>query len=320
MTEIVHRTVTTNGITMHVAEAGRGPAVVLLHGAFDLWYTWRHQLGRLAEAGFRALAPDLRGYGETDAPLAVESYSMRNMTADVVGLLDAVSVSHAVIVGHDWGARIAWRSAQLHPIRFTAVAALSVPYFTRSPVAPLEALAQWSKDTFNFALYYQEPGVAEAELEDDVRRSLRQFFYSLSGDAPPGLFHYLFQGKPAGAGVLDGMVDPETMPGWLSRGDLDYYVATFERTGFRGGLNRYRNLDRDWRELADLEDVVHQPAIFLGGEFDGAVVFGSLEPMKQAVPSLGRVRLYPRCGHWVQQERAEEVTDELITFLRAQAH
>lgn len=316
---ITHRYVPSNGMSMHIAEAGQGPLVVLLHGFPELWYSWRHQLPALAAAGYHAVAPDLRGYGETDAPPAVESYSLLTMTADVVGLLDAMQAETAVLVGHDWGAEIAWRCAQLSPQRIAAVVALSVPYSPR-PLIPTQRMKQASGNAFNLALYAQEPGVAEAELEADVRRTLRLFLYAYSGDAPPDLMPALFMARPASARALDGMPEPPGLPAWLAEADLDYYTQAFVRTGFRGALNRLRNIDRDWRDWEELarvgEPSVEQPVLFMGGERDSAVRFGNVEAMRAALPKLRKVVLLPGCGHWVQQERAALVNAELIAFLR----
>lgn len=316
MAAITHRVVRGNGISMHIAEAGRGPLVLLLHGFPELWYSWRHQLPALAGAGYHVVAPDLRGYGDTDAPLSVESYDMSTMTADVAALLDVLGAETAVLVGHDWGAHIAWQAARRYPRRVAAVAALSVPYTPRSPTPPIQMMRQFSADACNFVLYFQQPGVAEAELEADVRRSLRLFFYALSGDAPPELVPYLYRGKPAAAGALDGMPEPASLPIWLSAADLDYYTRAFMRSGFRGALNRYRNLDRDWEASAgDGVAGVEQPALYIGGERDPAIRFGSVEPMRADVPNLREVALLPGCGHWTQQERPSAVNAALVAFL-----
>jgi pimeloyl-ACP methyl ester carboxylesterase len=319
MADVRHRQVHGNGISMHVAESGRGPLVVLLHGFPELWYSWRHQLPALADAGYHAVAPDLRGYGDTDAPEAIECYSMRNMTADVIALLDDVGVEQAAVAGHDWGANIAWACAELYPRRIAGVVSLGIPYRPRPPSPPAEMIKQWSRGAFSFQGYFEKPGVAEAELEADVRRSLRLFMYALSGDAPPELAPYLFTGKPADAGVLDGMPEPEALSSWLTDADLDCYTRAFERTGFQGALNRYRNLDRDWKELPQVGVAgVMQPALFVGGERDTAIRFGSLDPMRAAVPHLRKAVLLPGCGHWTQQERPAEVNAELIEFLRCE--
>jgi pimeloyl-ACP methyl ester carboxylesterase len=312
---ITHRAVQANGISVHIAEAGHGPLVLLLHGFPELWYSWRHQLPALAAAGYHAVAPDLRGYGRSDAPEKVEAYSMLNMTADAVGVLDALGEDTAVIVGHDWGAPIAWHCALLYPHRFPAVVALSVPYMPRPPAPPLQLLKQVYAGRFFYILYFQEPGVAEAELEADVRRTLRLVLYAASGDAPAGL---ALSRKASDAGFLDGMPEPEGLPSWLTQEDLDYFVGEFRLTGFRGGLNRYRNMDRDWEEMPHLAGAkVQQPALFIAGDRDTVRGFTDVEAMKANVPNLRGVVMLPGCGHWTQQERPEEVNAQLVSFLKS---
>jgi pimeloyl-ACP methyl ester carboxylesterase len=318
---ISHRHVRTNGIGMHVAEAGSGPLVLLLHGFPELWYSWRHQLPALAEAGYHAVAPDLRGCGETDAPEAVESYGVRTLVADLVGLMDELGAGSATVVGHDWGASFTWALAELYPERVAALVSLGIPYHPRSHMAPTEMLRQFSGDKFSFALYFQQPGVAEAELGAGPRRSLRLFLYALSGDAPPEVVPYLFQGKPASAGVLEGMPEPPILPPWLSEADLDVYARAYARTGFRGALSWYRNMDRDWEAVPSVGAAgVRAPALFVGGRRDSAVIFGRFEPMEAAVPNLRKIVLLPGCGHWTQQERPAAVNAELVSFLRHEGH
>jgi len=315
-----HRQIETNGISMHIAEAGAGPLVVLVHGWPEIWYSWRHQLPALAAAGYHAVAPDLRGYGESDAPEPVESYSLRNQTADIIGLLDALDAEQAVLVGHDVGAGVTWACAELYPERVAAHATLGIAYGPRSPVPPLQQTRQFAGDAFSFLEFFQKEGIAEAELEADVRRTLRLFLYALSGDAPPELVPYLFTGRPADAGILDGMPEPETLPAWLTEADLDVYAEAYERSGFRGGLNGYRNFDRDWEELPEVGATgVLQPALFIGGTRDSAVIFTgyeALQAMEAAVPNLRKIVLLPGVGHWTQQERPDEVNFELIDFLQ----
>jgi pimeloyl-ACP methyl ester carboxylesterase len=315
MTEITHRTINTNGVNMHIAEAGEGPLVLMIHGWPESWYSWRHQLPALAAAGYHAIAPDVRGYGRTEAPQPIEAYSMKQMTADYVGLLDALDEETAVIVGHDWGAPMAWTSAILHPERYRAVVAMSVPFGPRAPAPPVDMMRQMFKDTFFYIVYFQEPGVAEAELEADPRRSMRLILYAASGDAPPAPG---FAGKPVTSGLLDGMTDPATLPPWLTEADIDYFAGEFKRAGFRGGINRYRNVNRDWEELPQLAGArITQPALFIAGEKDGVIAMNpaGIETMKQHCDNL-RVVLLPGAGHWTQQERPAETNAALIEFLK----
>lgn len=316
MTEITHRTVQTNGINLHIAEAGEGPLVLLIHGFPESWYSWRHQLPALANAGYHAVATDVRGYGRSDAPAPIEAYSMKQMTADHAGVLDALGERTAVVVGHDWGAPIAWHCALLYPERFRAVAALSVPYTPRPPLPPTQLFKMAFPENFFYILYFQQPGVAEAELEADVRRSLRLFLYAASGDAPRDMS---FWQKPKESKFLDGLPEPASLPAWLTQEDLDYFVSEFERTGFRGGLNRYRNMDRDWEDLPQLAGAkVEQPALFIAGTLDGVIAMNPAGPemMRQNVPNLRDLVMLPDCGHWTQQERPAEVNAALISFLK----
>ena len=313
MADITHRMVETNGINVHIAEQGAGPVVLMLHGFPESWYSWRHQLPALAEAGYHAIAPDIRGYGQSDAPEAVEAYSMKQLTADAAGILDALDVESAVVVGHDWGAPMAWNSAVLYPERFRAVVGMSVPFSQRGPMPPTQMFKQVFQDNFFYILYFQEPGIAEAELEADPRKSLKLFMYSASADAPDST---LIPTKKKGEKFLDGMEDPAELPAWLTSEDLDFYASEFERTGFRGALNRYRNMDRDWEELPELSDVtIQQPALFLAGKQDGVIKMTNPEGMKALIPNLTMPAFIPNCGHWTQQEKPAEVNAALIKFL-----
>lgn len=318
MAELVHRTVETNGIRMHIAEQGSGPLVLLCHGFPESWYSWRHQLPVLAAAGYRAVAPDMRGYGQTDRPEAIDQYTQLHHVGDMVGLLDALGAETAVIVGHDWGAPVAWNSTLVRPDRFRAVAALSVPYAARGAARPTEALRQAAGDRFMYMLYFQTPGVAEAELEQDVPKTLRRLLYCASGDAPRG--SSWGAGQPRDAKLLDTMPEPEHLPRWLGPADLDFYVAEFRRTGFRGGLNWYRNLDRSWELMAAWRGArIHRPALFIAGDRDGVIARMKLqlERLGDVVPGLRNRVLLPGCGHWTQQERPGEVNAELIPFLQS---
>ncbi len=314
MTDITHRMVKTNGINVHLAEQGEGPVVLMLHGFPESWYSWRHQLPALAEAGYHVIAPDVRGYGQSDAPEAIEAYSMKQLTADAVGILDALEIESAVVVGHDWGAPIAWNSAALYPDRFRAVVGMSVPFTQRGPMPPTQFFKQVFQDKFFYILYFQEPGVAEAEIQADVRNFLRRFMHSISADGPQ---EALMPDKKSDAKFLDGMEDPEELPPWFTEADLDFYTAEFERTGLRGGLNRYRNMDRDWEELPELENAkIQQPALFLAGEQDPVIRLAQPEGMKAFIPKLQLPAFLPHCGHWTQQEKPAEVNAALIEFLK----
>ena len=319
MTEITHRFVETNGIRMHIAEAGEGPLVVMCHGFPESWYSWRHQLVALAEAGFHAVAPDQRGYGQTDAPEAIEAYTQLHLVGDIVGLVDALEEEQAVVVGHDWGAPVAWNTAILRPDRIRGVAGLSVPPNAWSgKIPPTEGMKQRFGDTFFYQLYFQEPGKAEAELEADVRRTMRMLLYTASGDCPP---NPAAAELPKTAGFLDAMQDPgDDLPAWLSEADLDVFTGEFERAGFRGGLNWYRNIDRNWELMAAFNGKrVAPPALFVSGDRDLVVsLMGPdwREQMQRAAPNLRDAVMIPGVGHWTQQEASEAVNDAMIAFLR----
>jgi pimeloyl-ACP methyl ester carboxylesterase len=321
VSDLGHRVVETNGIRMHLAEQGRGPLVLLCHGFPESWYSWRHQLPALAAAGYRAVAPDMRGYGGTDRPGPVERYTQLHHVGDMVGVLDALGAETAVIVGHDWGAPVAWHAALIRPDRFRAVAALSVPYTPRGRTPPTRALAAAADGRFMYMLYFQAPGVAEAELEADVRASLRRLLYSGSGDAPPG--EAWRPVLPADSRLLDGTTDPARLPPWLTEADLDVYTREFERTGFRGGLSWYRTLDLSWELMAAYAGAkVTRPALFVAGDRDLVIarMRGAVERLRETVPEIRKIVILSGCGHWTQQERPREVNAELLAFLRDLDH
>jgi pimeloyl-ACP methyl ester carboxylesterase len=316
--EVAHRTVETNGISMHLAEAGAGPLVVLCHGFPESWYSWRHQLPALAEAGFHAVAPDMRGYGRTDRPDSIDQYTLYHLIGDMVGLLDALGAEQAVIAGHDWGAPVAWHAAFMRPDRFRGVIGLSVPYRPRGSARPTTVMPQ-TDDAVFYQLYFQAPGGAEAELERDVRRTIRTILYSISGDAPPSA-------GPVGmvrraGGFLTGLPDAAALPPWLSETDIDFYAGEFARTGFRGGLNWYRNIDRNWELLAPFAGArIMVPALYIAGDRDLVVTFPGMDRLipnlASFVPQLRGTIMLPGCGHWTQQERAGEVNAAMLDFLR----
>ncbi len=319
MTDITHRFIETNGIRMHVAEAGQGPLVLLLHGFPESWYSWRHQLAALAQAGYHAVAPDQRGYGQTDRPAEIEKYTQLHLVGDIIGLLDALQEEQAVVVGHDWGAPIAWNAALMRPDRIRGVVGLSASYRPRGPVSMLTAMRSLLGEGFYMA-YFQQPGVAEAELEGDVRTTMRTLLYSLSGDAPADRAEAQ-PVVPQGGGILDIMLDPETLPTWLTEQDIDSYTSEFERTGFSGGLNWYRTIDRSWELMAAWTGaLVRSSALYIAGEHDLVVNFpgmgNQIAHLSTFVPNLRGTLLLPGCGHWTQQERSAEVNAALLEFLK----
>ena len=304
----------TNGVRLRTVVEGRGPLVVLLHGFPQCWYLWRHQIDPLVQAGFQVAVPDQRGYGGSDRPAEVEAYNVVDLSADVVGIADALGHERFLVVGHDWGAPVAWHTALLHAERVEAVAGLSVPY-VRGQAGTLTRQESFG-DTFWYIVYFQTPGVAEAEFEADVRTTLRITYYVASGDAPDNA--WLVQ-KPATAKFLDGLPDPDTLPAWLTEEDLDYYVAQFERSGFRGPLNWYRNIDRNLALTPQLETAkIERPAMFIAGKKDPVLSFGGggwVDLMDHFVPDLRGKVYVDGAGHWVQMERPEAVTDALLGFL-----
>jgi len=308
--ERMHHHVDVNGIRLHVAEKGSGPLVILCHGWPELWYSWTRQLDALAEAGYRAVAPDMRGYGESSAPPDVTSYTMLHLVGDIVGLVTALGERQAIIVGHDWGATVAWSAAQMRPDLFPAVVAMSVPFRQRPAEPPLEILRKAGQENF-YLCYFQTPGIAEAEFERDVPATFRRLVAGQGGSLTVA----------AGHGFLDSFKEPEQLPGWLSAEDLALYTDTYRRTGFSGGLNWYRNIDRNWELLAPWQDVrIHQPALFIAGTHDGVIRApagaAALERMSQTVPGLKRKLMIPDAGHWIQRQRADEVNAALLEFLR----
>ncbi|MFP2924063.1 alpha/beta fold hydrolase [Pyxidicoccus sp. 3LG] len=314
MSGITHRTVKTNGIDLHIAEAGKGPLVLLLHGWPESWYSWRHQLSALAAAGYHAVAPDVRGYGQSDKPQAIEAYSMKNLLADFVGLLDALGEKTAVVAGHDWGAAMAWTCAALHPDRFRAVVGMSVPYMGRTPMPPTQLFKHVFGEKWFYILYFQEPGVAEAELEADIPKSLRIILAGIPGFDTTA---EAVRARKQGDGFFTGVDAPSTLPDWLTEADLAYFAKELAGSGFRGGLNRYRNMDRDWEELPELATArIEQPALFITGEKDPGRAFAPVDVMKPLVPNLEEVLVISGAGHWIQQERPAEVNAALLAFLK----
>lgn len=312
-----HLHTTSSGHRIHRVEAGDGPAVVMVHGFPESWYSWRHQLPALAEAGYRAVAIDVRGYGRSAAPAEIEAYSMMELIGDVIAVIDDLGPDPAVVVGHDWGAPIAWNTALVRPDRVRGVAGLSVPYNPRGAVRPLDGMRALAGEEWFYIDYFQEPGVAEAEAEADLARWLEGFYFTASGEADSsrpsmGIF-------PRGTQMRDRLQYPaDGQMAWLGPDDLAFYVEEFERTGLTGGFNRYRNITRDWHQLAPWHLApITVPSMFIGGDLDGPTQLGrkAIERFDLNLPKLVRSEILPACGHWTQQERPEEVNQLLIEFL-----
>jgi pimeloyl-ACP methyl ester carboxylesterase len=316
-TEFDLQMIETNGITVRAAVAGEGPLVILVHGWPELWYSWRHQIKPIADAGFRVVAPDVRGYGGSDKPEALDAYALSEIMADLTGLTDAFGEEKAILVGHDWGAPICWNTAALHPTRVSAVAGLSVPYRVRQAISQTEIWKQLYQDRFFYQNYFQEEGVVERELEADVRVALRKIYFSISGDAP-SLDSWL--NRTPDGGMLDPMTAPDPFPGWMTDGDLDYFVSNFAAGGFRGPINRYRNQQRDFDTIPEMGVApVNQPSCFIAGSKD---VVRSFVPGKDVYDDvvghcsdMRLIRITEGPGHWVQQEAPDAVNAALLEFL-----
>jgi pimeloyl-ACP methyl ester carboxylesterase len=313
---VTHRYLQVGDLRMHIAEAGDGPLVLLLHGFPESWYSWRHQLTALAEAGYHAVAPDQRGYCQTGPPApagrAAEpgDYTMLHLTGDVLGLMDALGAGQAVVAGHDWGAPVAWHAGLFRPDRIRGVIGLSVPYRPRGSAPPIATLRAALGESF-YMVYFQQPGVADAELSRDPQATFRTVLYSLSGESPGMTL------IPAGGGFLDSGSDPAVLPSWLTQHDIDAYVAQYAESGFTGPLNWYRNMDRSWELTgAWLHAPVRVPALFLAGSKDPVIAFVPVEGLADVVPQLTESVILPGCGHWTQQERPAEVTAAMLRFLR----
>lgn len=317
-----YRMIETNGVRLRAVVEGQGPLVVFVHGFPESWYSWRHQIAPVVAAGFTACAIDVRGYGGSDKPRAVEAYDMETIVADVAGVIEALSPDGtAILVGHDWGAPIVWSTALTRPERVRAVAGLSVPY-TGIPQAPfIDVFTKvfTERGRFFYQAYFQDEGVAEGEMEGDVRAALRKFYYAISGDAPDGTWP---PDKKHGDTLLHRLPDPQPFPAWLSKADEEFYVAEFTQSGFRGPINRYRNHTRDFAFLNRFKDkTIDQPALFIGGSRDLVLKMipgvDVVAAMKGHLTNLQGSHVLEGCGHWTQQEQPEEVNALLLPWLRA---
>jgi pimeloyl-ACP methyl ester carboxylesterase len=314
------RLVDTNGVQLRVIEAGDhgAPVVILAHGFPELAYSWRYQIPALVEAGYHVLAPDQRGYGGSSRPDAIDAYDIHELTGDLVGLLDDIGAERAVWVGHDWGAIVVWNAALLHPDRVAAVAGLSVPAVPRPQAPPTEAFRRIFGENFFYMLYFQEPGVADAELSGDPARTMRRI---IGGQRPPSdekaALRMLAQGPE---GFIDRLPEPDGLPDWISQDELDYYISAFSRTGFTGGLNWYRNFDRNWETTTQLAPEtpgakISAPSLFIAGTDDPVSAFTNADRASEVIAGPYRQVMIDGAGHWIQQERPDEVNAALLDFL-----
>ncbi|PYY79463.1 alpha/beta hydrolase [Pseudomonas sp. TKO26] len=300
-----------NGIELSVLVAGpeHGAPVWLLHGFPECWHSWRHQVPALVQAGFRVFVPELRGYGRSSAPLALEAYDLLTLCADIQQAMDAFGHHRVCMVGHDWGAPVAWHLALLEPRRVAVLATLSVPFAGRPKRPASEIMREVHGGHFNYILYFQQPGVAEAELDADIDASLRLFMGNVQALLTP---------KPADARLFDGVKVPQGLPQWCSEEDFQAYRQTFAGRGFRGALNWYRNFERTWQRTEFLAQArVQQPTLFLLGDRDpvGVLEAHTLKRMPGHVADLEQ-HLLSDCGHWIQNEQPQRVNALLLDFLK----
>jgi pimeloyl-ACP methyl ester carboxylesterase len=309
------RTVAVDGVVLHVVEAGSGFPVVLAHGFPELSYSWRHQVPALAAAGCRVLAPDQRGYGRSTRPEAITDYDIEHLTGDLLGLLDDIGEERAVFVGHDWGSMVVWQLALMAPERVAGVVGMSVPFIPRGPMPPIEAMRAALGDAFFYILYFQEPGVADADLGRDVATTMRRMLCGLStANADPQAAVSMFANDDRG--FVERMPEPAGLPDWLTQEELDHYVAEFSRTGFTGGINWYRNFDRNWTLTEALDgSKVTVPSLFIGGAQDPVLMMTPPAAMDGWLEDHRGTVLVDGAGHWVQQEKPDEVNAALVDFV-----
>jgi pimeloyl-ACP methyl ester carboxylesterase len=313
-----HHNANINGLDYHYVTCGSGPAVLFCHGFPDLWRTWRHQMQAVAEAGFMAIAPDLRGFGDTEGPSDPFAYTVVDVVGDLVALLDHIGIATATIIGHDWGANISWAAPLIRPDRFTAVLSLSVPYSPRPPLSLPKAL-QASGQTNAYMLYFLKQGPADAELDANPKAFLRNLFYANSGSLPEGEKPNMV--TSAAGTIIDALQAPPAELPWFDEEELEIYAQAYAKRGFTSALNTYRSLDRGWQLMAAWADrVLEVPAGYIYGDRDIVISFPGrakvIEMFTELAPK-GRppVRL-PGVGHFLQLERPHDVSAAIIDFLR----
>jgi pimeloyl-ACP methyl ester carboxylesterase len=310
-----------NGIRMHYVEKGEGPLVLLCHGWPESWYSWRWQIDALASAGYRVVAPDQRGYGQTEAPEAVEAYDILHLAGDLVGLVNALGDEPAVLIGHDWGAAVAAYAALLRPDRFHTLGLLSVPYMPRRARRPALHFQQITQERHFYQEYFQQPGRIERELEEDIGRALLGILYTASGDGVRAAPSVNFAAFDKTTRLVDNLTLPDELPSWLPEAALKFFVAEFKRSGFRGPINWYRNIDRNWELTGFLDGArISQPTLFIAGELDGVLKMAAkdFEQLELNVPRLRKKLVIPGAGHWIQQERPAQVSEAILEFLAAE--
>ena len=310
------RLVETNGVRLRVVEAGeRGaPVVVLAHGFPELAYSWRHQIPALADAGYHVLAPDQRGYGGSSKPDAIEDYNIVALCGDIAGLLDDAGADRAVIVGHDWGAMVAWTLPLLHPDRVAGVVGMSVPPVPRPRKPPIQIWREAFGENFFYILYFQDPGVADADLSRDTRETMLRVFGGPRRPDDHGAAARML--APGPEGWVERLPEPVALADWISQDEFDHYVTEFTRTGFTGGLNWYRNFDRNWEWTTQTRAAtITVPSLFITGSRDVVRTFTRSDRATEVVTGEYEELVIDGAGHWVQQERPDEVNEALLKFL-----
>lgn len=318
----------TNGITLRTAVEGEGPLVIMVHGCPESWFSWRRQIPVIAEAGYKVVAIDVRGYGGSDKPHAIEEYTLKKISADIVGIIDFYEEEQAILIGHDWGGPIVWYTSLLNENRISAVAGLSVPYFPQREISPLDAFEAIYKDKFFYQLYFQKEGVAESEFEPNLRKYLESTYFSIDARGMKKQFENPLNAmnKSPNAKYLDDVVEFESYPDWINKDEMNYLINEFENSGMRGPLNRYRAQRIDFEELKDFRDKrLKQPAALMVGSLDPVNFFIGdgykdtdhlKEVFEPVYENLIKTELINDVGHWTQQEAPEEVNRFLLDFLK----